>query len=474
MKIEYENEGINKNYILVLLFEDNTLKIDKINYSENFKNELEILSNLCKNPKDNVFDVVNYIKTSFVSQKLTKKQFNFCLKLDDAYQSVHVNVNAISDQLNIDRLKKYQKFFNEINNSDTYLFIKEVCELKVKVLNQMFLWVKGFDIECAYEKAKENSNVRAYSHKISGWSFPNFQITENLEIKINTNFGYGSASYFFVTLVYCGIEITPFSEWIDYRFSFFSHIIRYSKSFRVTIPKFNIFGEFSYFKILISDQSWNNALIYVRDAGNLLLSNESEFVKLYIISECEKMIKGLVDFKNSNFHSFWDYEALSEDQIKFIKQKRYDMDGFELINFRAEKIIGALDFLIKLREYEKIISTIEYQNIIIELSHEIIPNVIYELELQTLDLQETNESFDLFKKEKTELLNKNEMYLELKSKLNTDFQKTYSIEYELFLKEFEESKSIEKKYENKIKLHTANLSKLNNYRSKYYDFFPKI
>jgi hypothetical protein len=148
------------------------------------------------------------------------------------------------------------------------------------------------------------------------------------------------------------------------------------------------------------------------------------------------------------------------------------MDGYELINFRAEKIIGALDFLAKLGEYENIVSTSEYQNIIINSCHEIIPNVLYEIEQQNRDLKETNESFNLFKHEKIELLNKNEMYLELKSRLNSDFQKNYSVEYEQFQKEFEESKLNEKKYESKIKLHIANLSKLNNYKTKYYDFFP--
>ena len=47
-------------------------------------------------------------------------------------------------------------------------------------------------------------------------------VTPNFSVEIKTNFGYGSVSYFYTKLKYKNIEITPFSEWVDYEFARFA------------------------------------------------------------------------------------------------------------------------------------------------------------------------------------------------------------------------------------------------------------
>ena len=59
-----------------------------------------------------------------------------------------------------------------------------------------------------------------------------------------------------VHLKYKNIDITPFSDWVHYRFAQFNDIIRYSKSH------------------VLTQQSWYEAMLFTKDACNLSLSDE--------------------------------------------------------------------------------------------------------------------------------------------------------------------------------------------------------
>jgi hypothetical protein len=87
-------------------------------------------------------------------------------------------------------------------------------------------------------------------------------------------------------LKYKNIDITPFSEWVDYEFAQFSEIIRYSQSY------------------ILRNEYWLDAMEYSRDACNLSLVDEVKFVEKYVIDECEKMVRGLENILNKEYFMF--------------------------------------------------------------------------------------------------------------------------------------------------------------------------
>ena len=173
---------------------------------------------------------------------------------------------------------------------------ENIRELKSHILEKILLWFKVFNIEFAYDKAKKVPNILVYSHRISGWSNPEYKITDNLRQQVKTNFGYGSVSYFYSLITFKNIQITPFSEWIDYRYSNFSEVIRYTRSFRSRVLVLDRNNKPWYYKTKIDNSYWHNAIEFTKNAANLSLTNEEEFVEKYIISECENLVNGLEKF----------------------------------------------------------------------------------------------------------------------------------------------------------------------------------
>ncbi len=74
---------------------------------------------------------------------------------------------------------------------------------------------------------------------------------------------------FYAKLIFKDIDIIPFSEWVEYRNITYNEILQYSRKYKV------------------ENQSWKNAMEYVKDASNLCIKDELNFIKTYIITECE-------------------------------------------------------------------------------------------------------------------------------------------------------------------------------------------
>ncbi len=343
---------------------------------------------------------------------------------------------------------------------------ENIRELKSHILEKILLWFKVFNIEFAYDKAKKVPNILVYSHRISGWSNPEYKITDNLRQQVKTNFGYGSVSYFYSLITFKNIQITPFSEWIDYRYSNFSEVIRYTRSFRSRVLVLDRNNKPWYYKTKIDNSYWHNAIEFTKNAANLSLTNEEEFVEKYIISECENLVNGLEKFYLETEFEFIDENQVNVGNEKIIRQ-RVDINGYELIDFRTEKIIGALDFITKIIEYNSIIPTNEYTQRIFTLNKKFIPNVYLALENQKSELKIANENFNVFTLKHNELLEEQKFYNNEKIKLKGDFEIHYKEKYSEFIELLTKSLEEQKQHIHRIKLHTENIKKLTEYINKY-------
>lgn len=450
--------NINETYLLLLIENNGIVDTTKITIDNHFENETIELNRLCEGSNDNINEIINFINNS-LRPRLTNKRYNYCKELDKPYQSVYVNIDASIQNIITNRNLI-------ITNQYRFTLAESIIDLKNQIKKEIELWFKVFNIDFSYEKAKRVPNMLVYSHRISGWSNPEYEITKNLKQQIKTNFGYGSVSYFYSLLTFKNIQITPLSEWIDYYKSDFSEVIRYTKSFRSRYPVFDNHNRIHHYKIEIENSYWYNAIEFTKNAANLSIKNEKEFVEKYIICECEIMVNGL-----EKFYTETEFDFIDENQINVEEEintrKRIDIKGYELIDFRTEKIIGALDFILKINEYNSIVPTIEYTQRIISLNKKFIPNVYDAIQNQDTELKTAINNYNSFIPSHNLLIRKQNFYESEKIRLGNEFYNTYKEDYNKFLEIMSKSIDELKQHNHKINLHTENLKKLKMYLNKF-------
>lgn len=458
-------QKINEDILLLLVENNGIIDTTTVKIDNRFEYESIILKKICEGGNDNINEIINFIN-KLIKPKLPNKVFNYCQSLDDPYQSVIVDIEEKIQEIRNLKNSLYAKQEEFIKKNKKYDLEGSLLSLKIYIRVKLELWFKAFNIEIAYNKAVKLPNMLVYSHRISGWSKPEYKITENLKQEIRTNFGYGKVSYFYSLLTYKNIQITPLSEWIDYRYSCFSEVIRYTRNYRSKIPIFDERGNLKYYRTKIVNSYWYNAIEFTKNAANLSLVNEKEFIEKYIISECEKMVRGLENIYNETEFEFIDENQLNIENNEIIKYK-VDINGYQLIDFRTEKIIGALDFLSKLTEYNSIFPTSEYIQRIITLNKQFIPNVYIALDNQNILLKKANEDYDTFIINHNQLIEKNKFYQNEKSSLKNEFDTIYNVEYYKFQVLFTKSNEELTHHNHNIKLHTDNIKKLTDYINKY-------
>jgi hypothetical protein len=225
----------------------------------------------------------------------------------------------------------------------------------------------SYFIEQAYKECKNNSNIKAYSHRRLGWESYNFDLNKIFSVNIKTNFGYGYANYFCATLVFDGIQIIPYSRLVIYRNANFMQLIRNTWDFHV------------------QDYSWALAFNMVKDACNSYQQDgQNNFVKKYFVDELENLTKKLSEYLRVNRfelseNQYGNYVDRNEE-----KKRTIDLNGFPLIVFRGEKVSGALGFVESILKISKIMPIQKYIDTIINCCKTVIPqlnNAINELNI---------------------------------------------------------------------------------------------
>ena len=399
LKKNEEKSKINEEVLCVLKKnkETNQVEIDYIPIEKLLAKTIDNFSLLLDDQNSTLEQAINFIKTAEELNQLTTR-YRYCVSLRGSFQAFSANnqdtITEIADSLQL-------MLLNQEANPEKYDINKAIAEYKKELKNRYILWHKAFSINKTYHLCHEDKSILTFSHRIDGWSNPVYQLTTNFSIEIKTNFGYGRASYFYTKLKYKNIEITPFSEWIDYEFAKFSEIVRYTQSYP------------------LRNEYWFEAMEFSRDACNLSLEDEVKFVEKYVIDECEKMVSGLEEIFYKEQFSFKD-----EDKEKK-NCKTVDKKGHTLVEFRGEKISGALDFISKILEFEKITSIKSFIERIEGCNKRIQPILFEESAILKVKI-------DNLKKDKIELQPKYDEVVKINDEYN---QKKVKLQEELFSKE---------------------------------------
>jgi hypothetical protein len=155
-----------------------------------------------------------------------------------------------------------------------------------------------------------------------GWASPAFNLNDDIKVVYLTNFGYGSASYFFLQIFYKGIGILPYSQWIHYRKACASDIIRYTRRYH------------------LNNEEWMKTMAFTADTYNSAVGDPASFVQKNILNEVEEMVSGLEKIQSAS-----SYRA----QESFFNPNTIIITGDDMIRFKGEKISGALGFLDQLQ-----------------------------------------------------------------------------------------------------------------------------
>ena len=254
--------------------------------------------------------------------------------------------------------------------------------LKSCIYERYKFWCKVYSHQKAYEKCKANNQIIASSHRIQGFSFPKYNLNNKFSVILDTNFGYGMSSYFFNKTKYKGIDVFQYSEWVRFRIMKRSEIIRYTR-------KYYLGGNEEV------NNEWVKALDFVKETCNLSLKNEKEFVKEFILKECESLVVNLkkiledeeyifkAEYKtNVIYRDEWTpernhFKSLNYNRnIKFentFDSYKLNINAQQLIDYKSEKIIGALDFITQIKKLKNIIEVNEFVKKIEDYNKKLLP-----------------------------------------------------------------------------------------------------
>jgi hypothetical protein len=454
--METENTiQINIDALCVLKFTPNSelVMVDYEPILRPLDNDFEQLKSQFSLDYKDAKSILSYVKNHYTLKILLEK-YNYCGKLNDSYQGLYSDIAAIE-------AKYPSNFLNQTTKEELKKKEKET------LLNDLQERLQAYYLELAYKSCEQKrlqKSILAYSHRKVGWGTPKYELNPNFSIELKTNFGYGYVSYFYTRIRYKELDIIPFSDWILYERAQLFEIIRYSA------------------KHQLKNESWLEALEYSRDACNLSLTDEVAFVRKYVIEECERMVSGLEEFLEGEKFKFLNWEKISTDVHK---------EGHNLIEFRGEKISGALDFIEKILQFDRITEISDFVKRIEICNKKVQPMLTKEIALITKELIELNKILNVLKPIYEDLEKKNSDYESLKSKLrdkmvsNKEFTlfnfnyeeldkrfKEQNPEYEKFYLEYKEKKEQYQALTAQIlSLETtmANIEKYNNTITTYFE-----
>lgn len=321
--MENQEIKINETHMCVLKRNNNRLYVDYKKLVFEFSAELEKLEQLYRNPNRTSYELENYIANSPL--KLLLADFNFCSQLSRPFQGLyHYRVKSYSEYKELlDRFNAKKKLDNDGLNIEVEIKKFQQSNKDI-IMDKIRERVLAYLLNKEYIQLNKNEDVLAYSHRKTGWSFPNFELGKDFNVRFKTNYGYGKSSYFFTNITYKEIDILPYSDWITYRFAKKSEIIGYTRRHQ------------------LKNEAWRATMEFTSELYNDSIEHPKDFVEKWIINECVEMVEGLESLLNRDknhevIHSFF------HPGMKSI------LNGIDLLYFKGEKISGALDFLNKIK-----------------------------------------------------------------------------------------------------------------------------
>ena len=224
-------------------------------------------------------------------------------------------------------------------------------EEKQRFFNEAKRWIDVNELQIQTEILARRKDVLMYSKENIGWNLFNYTISDDLLVSIKTNFGYGSAAYFFLSVKYKDLEIVPYSFIVKYYKAMMADIVRCTRQYDVR------------------RDSWEAAFDFTVDMANQAQESPKEFICGYVMNEVREMMTGLNAIL-SNPDSVYDKvtKMLCPELVVNVRNiwsnEKTRMSVYpqeSMFIFKVEKITGALHFLQSLKKAAETFDDISHE-----------------------------------------------------------------------------------------------------------------
>lgn len=356
-------KNINIDYIGVVKENNGEYKFEQVPIIESIELKRQLRA-MCKNPNRTLLDM----QDAFAMQiKTDERDYDCCLP--------HTYLSAYIDYVRYPKFKTYDAYQTDrdanikditalvntyvISEDDKAKRIKDKIQeydqlLKDSFLSKAIRYIEAMDFTATREHLNTLDSVKMSSHEFIGWTSMKYRINEDLTITVNSNFGYGASSYFFVNVCYKGVDLLLYSDTVNYYYANMQDIIANTRSY------------------LEKRESWQHVLNDVACWSDKTRGGIEQFAYEWLKNEITEMMDRLQHIKrepklvldniignSSEREGLVSVRNITADEIQ--TYKAYP-DELALI-FKVEKISNALALLAKLKEasiiYEDAISAIE-------------------------------------------------------------------------------------------------------------------
>ena len=390
-----KQKGVNYDYILGLKKDGDRVIIEEYPINRH-KGEIEEALRLLDNDNADINDVYNSIRHC-----LPNDTYDICLghEYNDKYIGDINPIYPLYDELKKElkecissELERRKRKMSEYEKKNWLHIIRVEQEIKKnfqelnkkqkeKFLNKALPSIFAYDYDITLKENKIKENCIVYSNdkhgdkrkygKPRGYHITHI-VNEEISLRIETNFCYGSSSYFHVVVTYRDIELVPYSVWVRYFYAGYLDLMGYTRSFER------------------KRERWRECMNFLEFFINSAIDNPQSFIKDQVITEVEGLMEGLEkiflmdeekmlaemrikrkkdDYRYIGIHGV-NYANERDEELYFISPREVTMI------YRMEKISGALRFLKSLDQLRMIYPEInKAKDRIIELNQLIFPEI---------------------------------------------------------------------------------------------------
>lgn len=380
---------VNKDYIGIIKNVNGCVRFVKVEIQQ--KTALvEELKVMLENPNRTIFDLQSRMDMEFLPSERTSINYLAPYEYSSSYVSgvsypkapTYDEYEAKLEKEREQCIKKYENRYADLKTENLQDYntklIKENVENDMANLNKQLK--KDFLILCtrfcqAYsyvsllQELRSDHDVKMWSTDTVGWTILSYDITDDIRIDIHTNFGYGWSSYFYLGLTYKGIDILPYTLFVNYYYADRRDIARYTRLYAT------------------DRNSWDYAFNFVETVAAKAAEGEESFAMEYVMNEVQEMIsrlRAILDNPKAYFNTFLMHKN-NQNESHYLtvrdmteqEKNTYKVYPEEMIDvFQAEKIAGALELIEKISALEPIYNqAIKAADEIKGLEFKIIPQI---------------------------------------------------------------------------------------------------
>lgn len=234
---------------------------------------------------------------------------------------------------------------------------------------------EAVEFEDAIERLKNKyqDKLIAYSHRQGGWTTFQWRFNENVEFEINTNFGFGSNSYFEQSIYYKGLKLAPYSKLVKYRYANFTSITSHTYEYPLAYSE------------------WSKLMDDALDFYNAVVERQEHYIFHWLSNHLEKMVTELERYINASYCYF--DNIIKKSNYYSTSSERVEGDDFWIA--KSNKISEALLFITNIKELPVQVNPSKYITRIRNINKSFLPKLIekicmLELEINELETQIRN------------------------------------------------------------------------------------